>query len=447
MIARVLISIKDLLKEFTCWIENNVFSNNMLSTFENFKEDLNNILNVFIKIGISVSDIEDVSDQLTHIIRYSFIGNTLLRSRKYISAKFLPVIREIIFELIQMLKFKQSLWNHRMDPNKSSPSVKINSHILKISEPKCDISKQEYLDDLHSIKVDCISRLRTFKPFEKKALRRISEFNPSKIYNINAGLNNNYKPVDKQFIAAECKSNLLIHLFLRYKNSTKKVRLEIPKSLLDVKQYFVRAFMDDCNFEQFPGIYINDDRYPVLFKLEPQYVGDLKGGNLLTLQLFDFGKCRFGVIRYESNSTVEDSQVNRSMRSSPVEDTPISNKNTINELSAQIKLLKVQYLEDKKTTIRVIDKAIKRLVLVQSETPKERNIKKAQSRVDDISRTLMYKFEEIQNTIECLRKDILQHGVLVSDMDIEYFTTETEKIIFIMNLATFYILIMNIWSV
>lgn len=242
-----------------------------------------------------------------------------------------------------------------------------------------------------------------------------------------------------------------IFIYLRIGNKTKKVSIKLPATFALLRLLFVEKFGYSPGSSSFPEIYVMDPINSVSYELEEHMLeSDLKLGTLLCLHDTDVqanvmkelsSKVQLlstGLDKLSSNistqirdaiSSIEPTLVKVESQTSKesVSSRP-SNMQTLQELNTVVHELKVlkksnaDYKLSVKDSIMDMKEKMKMVKECSFESSKSSNrayMESSHLKLSEESDLLLTKVDDLQDTMEALRKDVVQRGVRVGEKQLK----------------------------
>lgn len=243
-----------------------------------------------------------------------------------------------------------------------------------------------------------------------------------------------------------------IAIYLRIGNKTKKTNIKLPATFASLRLLFVEKFAYSPGSSSFPEIYVQDPVNSVMYELEDHMLeSEIKAGTLLCLHDVDTqtnlmkdltSKVQVLSTGLDALSAGIGSQIREAIASiepatlvnveSPATketliDKP-SNAQALNELNSivhELKVLKKCNSQNKLSVKAAIGDVTRKLKLVKEcsfENPKSSNrafMESSHLKLSEESDQLLTKVDDLQDTMEALRKDVVQRGVRVGEKQLK----------------------------
>lgn len=235
----------------------------------------------------------------------------------------------------------------------------------------------------------------------------------------------------------------LSYIFLRIKDTTKKLHVQLPITMTSLRLLFVEKFAYSPGVALFPDIYIVDPRTSVSYELEDAQIHtELRGGMLVELKdhlqtdvTLESLESKLLKLETQMNSITDKIITEVSERISSIEFKPSSplpilaqdtgtkvseptNLKAFGELQHEVKALKQIHRAKNdalKASLLDLDEQIavlKQTALESGSQDSHRTfMQHSYSKLSEESDTLLTKVDDLQDIMEALRKDVAQRGV------------------------------------
>lgn len=249
-----------------------------------------------------------------------------------------------------------------------------------------------------------------------------------------------------------------LFLFLRIHNRTKKVPVQFPVSFALLRLLFVEKFAYSPGTESFPEVYLSDPTTGVTYELEELMIDEIKPGLLLMLNEVDpntllIKDLLLKVLTLNSRVDGMGRDISRQVKEavmlmeislpSPV----VTNKGTptpaldaayreLGQLQFELKALKLAETKHKQTIQLLVESVQSQLVQfrelgLEDSLGKLLNrhyMEQCHQKLSEESDTLLTRVDDLQDTMEALRKDVAQRGVRVSEKQLKHTFHEIDEV-------------------
>ncbi|CAN3376404.1 hypothetical protein DIURU_004298 [Diutina rugosa] len=247
-------------------------------------------------------------------------------------------------------------------------------------------------------------------------------------------------------------------LFLRIHNRTKKVPVQFPVSFASLRLLFVEKFAYSPGTESFPEVYLSDPTTGVTYELEESMIDEIKPGSLLMLNEVDPNTSLIKDLLLKVstlNSRVDgmgrdiSRQVKEAVMSMEISSPSpvVTNKGTptpasdaayreLGQLQFELKALKSAETKHKQTIQSLVESVQSQLVQfrelgLEDSSGKSSNrhyMEQCHQKLSEESDTLLTRVDDLQDTMEALRKDVAQRGVRVSEKQLKHTFHEIDEV-------------------
>ncbi|RIB01241.1 actin interacting protein 3-domain-containing protein [Gigaspora rosea] len=335
-ITQLLVTTKSLLEALTAWSTGRVTEQQVSDIYVKLAIELNQVVHLFGQAGLDTSNMVNIPQDLKGCLENALCEEASPSSLD----NHLPKIKEIIVNLLQALKTKQSIYRQTQNnyesnsPQPTSPVsgpqsiFSMNQNPPPPSSNSSDNSNSNNgsssMDPVAALKRDNLERRasRRFSAWggKKPNLRRSSkklnsvqppELNiPEEVENVQEGttlkpngsaitspiispiepilLNKNNKPsLDKHNEKDDVKDSnkKFIILYLQLGKDVKKIRYDGDINMTALQMLFIEKFQYNPGMENFPNIYIKDPQIGILYELED--LSEVKDKSVLALNVED----------------------------------------------------------------------------------------------------------------------------------------------------------------
>ncbi|KAG7877463.1 hypothetical protein KL938_004219 [Ogataea parapolymorpha] len=289
--AQLLTSTKALLQSLTSWANKTASVGEVSAKFVQVGDDFKALRRAYVAGGVDTSDIKDIPNLLRKVLEESLI----LEPSQSTLDMFLPKVGQIVAELMKTLKEKQaesqSVAEKRKSQNHRSVSGPANVSASATSPPLPPPPSESTND--------AISRLQNNHSLMRKASKRFSAYQTSKIMSMNAiSPRNSPAPAEKQTLSPEPPSSPLqaevsknikkseIHqqltapsitleeafdsnktIFVKLEGRVKKTQVQLPTTITQLRTLFTEKF-GYVPEDEFPPIYIQPSPTDIAYELE-----------------------------------------------------------------------------------------------------------------------------------------------------------------------------------
>ncbi|KAG7701167.1 hypothetical protein KL933_003190 [Ogataea haglerorum] len=454
--AQLLTSTKALLQSLTAWANKTASVGEVSAKFVQVGDDFKALRRAYVAGGVDTSDVKDIPNLLRKVLEESLI----LEPSQSTLDMFLPKVGEIVAELMKILKEKQaesqSVAEKRKSQNHRSVSGPANVSASATSPPLPPPPSES--------QNDAISRLQNNRSLMRKASKRFSAYQTSKIMSMNAiSPRNSPAPSEKQTLSPEPPSSPLqaevsknikkseIHqqltapsitleeafdsrktIFVKLEGRIKKAQIQLPTTITQLRTLFTEKF-GYVPENEFPPIYIQMSPTDIAYELED--TSEVTDSVIISLLEPDFTTTlmkemksqtetlRNEIIKLEANLS---GRIGDSRASVVVKEPAVisSDSNlTSTDITTEIETLKTEL-----TKARQLQKALKKRVgaaiedaleLVEnfqssSLSPEgfigDPYMEQCKRKVSSECENLVTRIDDLQDIIEALKLDISKRG-------------------------------------
>lgn len=473
-VTRLLVSTKHLLESLTQWARREADDKFVSDAYVKLGNDFRAAAKSFTNAGVDISDLGDVPKALRIVLESAlseaptqenldrFLPNirniivTLLLGlkQKQQLAKNLTTSSDDMhlrqksfddpgsFRAVDLTKAPREMEEHRKTPELLPPVPRADS-TRTLSTP-LSASRESN---------DALARLQLGNVILRRASKRFSAYQFAKLVNYSGSQpsgtkavpeNSSPKPNSKNHLGAPPTPRLDERddvIFLRIGEVTKRVQCQLPISMAAIRLLFVEKFAYTPENGEFPEIYIMDAHYGVSYELEESNVTtEVRGGAILILQnakvssastdqipeLISSVENKLDAFLVDISSKLENLAVSLSFHSLTAEadkssrpETKVSSlyklaHSVVSELT-QLKHSHVQTSMTLKAALMELQAKVtkfKGLCFDESSSRLNRTfMEQSYAKLSEDSDSLLTKVDDLQDTMEALRKDVAQRGV------------------------------------
>jgi hypothetical protein len=252
-------------------------------------------------------------------------------------------------------------------------------------------------------------------------------------------------------------------IFLELKNQVKKVNINLPTTIANLKIMFTQTFnYSPPGISAYPKIYIQDEPNSIAYELED--VNDIKYGSIISLHQPDIQTAIFKHVDTQL-STVKNDMMNMEDRilkkieqmqilqipksgtqsfrhSADIEfeqnmkkkkEQNLNQQKYIDDLQDEINRIKqhqsrsIKRITDMvKNTIDYVDK-LQDSGLTPSNIPENTYVKECKNKVSEGCESLVEKLDDLQDVIEFIKRDITKHSIKPSDKQLDHLAKEMKS--------------------
>ncbi|ODV85298.1 hypothetical protein CANARDRAFT_7939 [[Candida] arabinofermentans NRRL YB-2248] len=334
--AQLLTSTKALLQSLTSWANQAASISEVSAKFVQVGDDFKALRKSYVAEGVEISDVKDIPNLLRQILEESLV----LEPSQETLDLFLPKVGHIVAELMKTLKEKQLEYQAIQDARKGSERERSVSGPAATPNSSTDVSPRISSVKRDSATTDSISRLQNNNSLRRRASKRFSAYQTSKILSMNAAsspipmdagqfsihnktpgsplqqeVSNNIKqseivqqlsspkfeattmnttskkplpPIDQGnsflddvTVPTSSNKNQLSTVFLKLGNKVKKVEIKLPTSVANLRVLFTQKFGFSPSGSTSPPIYIQEGNNGIAYELED--VNEIKPNDILSL--------------------------------------------------------------------------------------------------------------------------------------------------------------------
>lgn len=257
-----------------------------------------------------------------------------------------------------------------------------------------------------------------------------------------------------------------INVFLKIEEKVKKAVLSTPVSFTSLRLLFVEKFAYSPGSGSFPDIYIQDNVNGVSYMLEEHLFSDIKEGSIISLSINktddflrelktslqsfqDDFKSKYDQFTQSTKEYVEDSNKNmldklelmiggsdqksiKMTKSAPLEKKPTRSMLELDDMSdlidirhevSVIKQINNTNKASFKSSVEQVLQKVNEFKALSFESSKSSNrayMEESHQKLSTTSDGLLTKFDDLQDVIEALRKDVAQRGSRPSQKQLEH---------------------------
>ncbi|KAG7903403.1 hypothetical protein KL935_000935 [Ogataea polymorpha] len=470
--AQLLTSTKALLQSLTSWANKTASVGEVSAKFVQVGDDFKALRRAYVAGGVDTSDIKDIPNLLRKVLEESLI----LEPSQSTLDMFLPKVGQIVAELMKTLKEKQaesqSIAEKRKSQNQRSVSGPANVSASATSPPLPPPPSES--------KNDAISRLQNNHSLMRKASKRFSAYQTSKILSMNAiSPRNSPAPAERQTLSPEPPSSPLqaevsknikkseIHqqltapsitleepfdskktIFVKLEGRVKKTQVQLPTTITQLRTIFTEKFGYVPEGE-FPPIYIQTSPTDIAYELED--TSEITDSVIISLSEPNFATSlmkemksqtellRNEIVKLEESlsSRLRNSGVNAVTREPEVLSPPsnLTSTDTTTEIeSLKTELTKARQLQKalKKRVGAAIEDALELVENFQNSSSSAEGVisnpymEQCKRKVSSECENLVTRIDDLQDIIEALKLDISKRGSKPTQKQILHVQKELE---------------------
>ncbi|EDR14081.1 uncharacterized protein LACBIDRAFT_229313, partial [Laccaria bicolor S238N-H82] len=297
-VTRLLVSIKQLLEALTLWSQMKMDETQVSDVYVRLGNDFNAAVTAFAGFNIDMAELMSVPNDLRNVLEQCLAEDATSDNLEI----YLPTVREIITNLLQGLRGKQSIYRRIMSDQRHRSGEQGHERtetppvLIEPSSPQMNGASSTEMSphEPPPAVANSLAALKKNDVLERRASKRFSTYNISKMtgasttreltpeVNSRAPLvpplpvtpSRTPEPVtlaaDSQRIGADSLSAdpSRITVFLQLGREVKKVVVEPGLSFSSLRVLFVDKFSYNPGLENFPAIYIRDPSSGVQYELE-----------------------------------------------------------------------------------------------------------------------------------------------------------------------------------
>lgn len=410
-VTRLLVATKHLLESLTQWAKGIASEANVSDAYVQLGNEFKVTCRAFNNVSVDVNDLGDVPHSLRVVLEQALSEQPSQQSLD----RFLPKIREIIVTLLQNLKTKQALV-------KESQS---NRNQRSVSSPA------DYPGSSKESPKDALSRLQKGDSLTRRASKRFSAYQYSKIANISeknaprTPPSLDYLP-PKDFVSQPISQPAnLVSVFLSLFDKVKKTEVATPISIASIRLLFVEKFAYSPGPSSFPEVYVKLPGEPVSYELEETHLPHIVRNTQFSLKL-DSKKDQFEEFQQNLVNLAEQLTATRETLLSEIQQTRGSpaarNESLVSNVDVDTKELAALRLQlealqrssatdEKKLTSTISDLSLQIEDLKKNTSGNNSQrvyMRSCHEKLSTECEALLTKADDLQDVIEALRKDVAQ---------------------------------------
>lgn len=508
--SHLLTSTKSLLQSLTAWSTQELSVSEVSSQFVQFGDAFKQLKRSYTAYGITIDDIPDIPGKVRDILEKSLV---LTPSSSNLDT-FLPMMGDAVAGMMSMLKEKQAEMT-KLELSKSRESLKSNSsnngnamdklaknsglmrraskrysayqtnNIMGMNSPNAENSfnsanmpkTPEFQKQMQDIEEQEIEQQKeviqktlspTILPVESIISENVDGGNLTKESIENTDISTLEHPLPQppaSLDESEAMHRGSQNIFLKYKNSVKKVTINLPISLANIQVLFTQKFSYSSG-SSFPSVYIQDGPNTMTYELED--IKDVRAGCILSLHEPDLKSAIFQHFETQLDSVrndmmkMEDKLIKKldmlslksSNRNSVAPVTPQSadssnvifeqkmeqmrekhkkDQQSIQDLKFELNKLR-QHEERSSKSLRVaVEEAMNTVADLNSISIKAQDVdspymKNCKEMASEGCEKLVIQLDDLQDMIEVLKTDITKRGVKPSQAQRQHITKGMKKI-------------------
>ncbi|EDO17338.1 hypothetical protein Kpol_1062p48 [Vanderwaltozyma polyspora DSM 70294] len=224
-------------------------------------------------------------------------------------------------------------------------------------------------------------------------------------------------------------------LFLRVGDKTKKCYTPLPSNINELRLLFVKEFAYSPKKDVFPDIYIKDTKFSEYFELDSHNFNEISEGSVLELRSVNNNLSKIDLTEVTKIIKMEISKSTQSLlnelqslpltapQSEPSSDLGHNksgngvDKKGLQDFKRDLSILKQIKRDESKYYQDTISSLLEKINKFKSSTFDINNssdrsyMEKSQTKLGDISDSLLTRVDDLQDVIEVLRKDVADRGV------------------------------------
>ncbi|ODQ59170.1 hypothetical protein WICANDRAFT_31850 [Wickerhamomyces anomalus NRRL Y-366-8] len=470
-VTRLLVATKHLLESLTQWAKKSATETDISDSYVQLGNEFKVACRAFSNAGVDVTDLGDVPHSLRVVLEEALCEPPSQESLD----KFLPTIREIIVTLLQNLKNKQAMVrslraNRSDDPNRAHRAQEDETHKRSVSNSSAisgrpSASQNEFRSPAATN--NALLQLQKGDSLQRRASRRFSAYQYAKLTNYSPGRDPEL-PIDRGQVESRKGPGLSslqlestkdvakegedgsINVFLKIEEKVKKAVLSTPVSFTSLRLLFVEKFAYSPGSGSFPDIYIQDNVNGVSYMLEEHLFSDIKEGSIISLSINktddflrelktslqsfqDDFKSKYDQFTQSTKEYVEDSNKNMLDKlDAPLEKKPTRSMLELDDMSdlidirhevSVIKQINNTNKASFKSSVEQVLQKVNEFKALSFESSKSSNrayMEESHQKLSTTSDGLLTKFDDLQDVIEALRKDVAQRGSRPSQKQLEH---------------------------